>query len=132
MRRAPEKATATSKGAPAKVRGGDDDLEALLGEGGGAKQKAAPPSGGGGGGGGGDFDMSQVRGALSAQMPALKACVVASGKDKLTIKLKVTAGKTTITLPDGTAADRACFAKVATKIKLSGTTTQDIAIAIGK
>lgn len=133
-RRAPEKAAATSKGAPTKTARNGDEIDALLGEGGGggSKQKVAAPSGGGGGASDGEVDSLQVKTALQAQMPALRACVTASGKDKLTIKLKVTAGKTTITLPDGTEADRACFAKVATKIKLSGTTGSDIAVSIPK
>ena len=112
------------------MRGGDDDIDSLL-EGGRNESMKRSPSGGGGGGGDAP-DAAAVRAALSAQMSALRACVTASGKDKLTIKLKVTAGKTTITLPDGTDADRACFAKVATSIKLSGTTEQDIAVSIPK
>lgn len=121
---------ADTRRAPAKTtaRGGNDEISALLGGEEGSKPKGAAPSGGGGA----EVDASAVRSALAAQMPALKACVTASGKDKLTIKLKVVAGKTTITLPDGTAADRACFAKVATQIKLSGSTAQDIAVSIPK
>lgn len=125
--RAPEKA----KAAPAKTARNGDDLDRLLGEGGGGGAKGNAP-GGGGASADAEFDGSQVKSALVAQMPALRACVTASGKDKLTIKLKVTAGKTTISLPDGTDADRACFAKVATQIKLRGTTAQDIAVSIPK
>ena len=133
-RRATEKATATSKDGAAKTpRESYDEIDALLEGGGGGRMKRGPSGAGGGGGGDAEaFDPATVRVALQAQMPALRACVTASGKDKLTIKLKVTAGKTTITLPDGTAADRACFAKVATLIKLSGTTASDIAVSIPK
>ncbi|MBL9018242.1 MAG: hypothetical protein JNL83_28905 [Myxococcales bacterium] len=130
--KAADKATANAKGGGGAktTRGGGDELDALLEGGGGKLQKRAPS-----GGGGGDAaapDPATIRAALQAQMPALRACVSASGKDKLTITLEVTAGKTTITLPDGTDADRACFAKVATAIKLSGTTAKGIAVSIPK
>ncbi len=57
--------------------------------------------------------------AVETERTALKACVVASGKPSFTIKVHVAKGVATITLADGSAADKACLAKVAARIKLT-------------
>ena len=67
------------------------------------------------GGGGG----SPLQAAVDKEHAALKACVVASGKDKLAIKVHFAKGVATIVLADGSAADKACVAKVAARIKLT-------------
>ena len=67
--------------------------------------------------GGGGGNPLQV--AVDTERAALKACVVASGKDKLAIKVHFAKGIATITLADGSAADKACVAKVAARIKLT-------------
>ena len=67
------------------------------------------------GGGGG----SPLQAAVDKERAALKACVVASGKDKLAIKVHFAKGAATISLAEGTAADKACVAKVAARIKLT-------------
>jgi hypothetical protein len=67
-------------------------------------------------GGGG---VSPLQAAVDKERAALKACVVASGKDKLAIKVHFAAGVATISLANGSAADKACVAKVAARIKLT-------------
>jgi hypothetical protein len=62
---------------------------------------------------------SPLQAAVDKERAALKACVVASGKDKLAIKVHFAAGVATISLADGSAADKACVAKVAARIKLT-------------
>ena len=66
-------------------------------------------------GGGG----SPLQAAVDKERAALQACVVASGKDKLAIKVHFAKGVATISLADGSAADKACVAKVAARIKLT-------------
>lgn len=60
-----------------------------------------------------------LQAAVDKERAALEACVVASGKPSLAIKVHVANGKATIELTDGSAADTACVAKVAARIKLT-------------
>lgn len=76
---------------------------------------AEPPRASDEGGGGGN----PLQAAVDKERAALKACVVASGKDKLAIVVRFAKGAATISLADGTAADKACVAKVAARIKLT-------------
>jgi hypothetical protein len=111
------------------VRSADEDIADTL-EGGGGNRRApsAPASGGRGGADG----LTQLKAALERENPALRACVTASGKATLAITIKVTAGKTTITLADATGADRACFAKIAARIVLTADPPADVSMTIPK
>lgn len=66
-----------------------------------------------------DGGANPVKAALDRETADLHKCVVASGKDKLTIVVRVRKGTTMITLADGTAADRACLGKIAARIRLT-------------
>jgi hypothetical protein len=66
-----------------------------------------------------DGGVSPLQAAVDKERAALKACVVASGKDKLAIKVHFAKGTATIELADGSAADKACVAKIAARIKLT-------------
>jgi len=66
-----------------------------------------------------DGGANPLAAAVNKELTALKACVVASGKDKLAMRVHFAGGQTTITLADGSAADKACVAKVAQRIKLT-------------
>jgi len=57
--------------------------------------------------------------AIEKERPALRACVVKSGRDQLAMKVRFAKGKATITLAEGSVADRACVAAVAARIKLT-------------
>ena len=72
--------------------------------------KISDESGGGG---------NSLQAAVDKERAALKACVVASGKASLSLKVHVTKGVATITLADGSPTDQACVAKVAARIKLT-------------
>jgi hypothetical protein len=74
------------------------------------KDKLADEGGGG---------VPPLQAAVDKEHAALKACVVASGKDKLAIKVHFAKGVASIVLADGSAADKACVAKVAARIKLT-------------
>ncbi len=78
-----------------------------------------------------DSGTSVVKAAVDKERAALRSCVVASGKDKLAIVFHVAKGKTSIELADGSDADRACLAKIASRIKLTvdAPTTYSIVIA---
>ncbi len=89
--------------------------------------KDGKPSGGGDEGGNGG--TNPVKAALDLETTELHKCVVASGKDKLTIAVRVRKGTTTITLADGTAADRACLGKIAARISLTFDTSYSTTIA---
>jgi hypothetical protein len=123
--KAPPKPTGGAK----NVRTANDDLaDALDGEGG---QRRAP-SGPSGGGGEGPDGLTQLKAALQRENPAMRACVTASGKPSLAIKIHVAAGKTTITFADGTDADRACFAKIAARIKPTADPPADVSMTVPK
>jgi hypothetical protein len=64
---------------------------------------------------------SELELAASREHAALQACLVASGKPELTVVLRAVDGKPTIALQGSTATaqDRACFAKIAARIKLT-------------
>lgn len=69
--------------------------------------------------------------AIEKERPALRACVAKSGKDKLAIKVHFAKGAATITLAEGSAADKACVAQVAARIKLT-VDSADYAAVIAK
>ena len=90
-----------------------------------APKDGKPPGANDEGGGGG---TNLVAAALDRESAELHKCVAASGKDKLTIVVRVAKGATTITLADGTAADRACLGKIAARIKLTVETSYSTTI----
>ena len=70
--------------------------------------------------------------AIEKERAALHACVVAAGVDKVAIVFHVAKGTTTIEVATGTDKDRACFAKIAARIKLSADQTSTYPLSLTK
>lgn len=68
---------------------------------------------------GGGGSVNPLAAAIEKERAALRQCVVKSGKDTLAIAVHFAKGVATITLAEGSAADKACVAKVAARIKLT-------------
>jgi hypothetical protein len=127
------KATASKGAAPPKSVRAPSEIDDLL-EGGGGGNRRAPSSPSGGGDGDGVDGLAQMRAALQRENPALRACVTASGHASLKLKIHVVRGKTEIAIVDvtGTDADRACFAKVAARIKVTASLPAGVSLTVPK
>lgn len=66
-----------------------------------------------------DEALDPLAAAITKERTALRACVVASGKPSFAIHVTFGNGVATIALAKGSAADKACLAKVAARIKLT-------------
>ena len=73
-----------------------------------------------------------LRAAIDRQRAALRACVVAAGVERIAIVFHVVNGATTIEVTDGTDKDRACFAKIAGRIRLAADQSATYATSVAK